>query len=265
MSGYRIAVLVPSRGRPENIERLYNVIQETAANPQDVFLAVRVDEDDPAAERYRALERQLIGAAGIGFDYGDRIRLAASWNEQAAWAADAAQVSWWGFTHLAFWGDDVVPETYGWDKLLVGAIDQYGPGWAYGRDGVWDADHWNEHPEHLVLPTAALCDLGTYRALGYVSPPGVLKHLCIDLVWRDVGVAAGALHYVPEVMLRHMHPIRGLAPYDLTYQEANEGPQAGADHNGYMIWRQTQDFQDAVQRVGTYRAEVAALGKINHG
>lgn len=260
MSGaYRIAVCVPSRGRPHNVERLYNVIQETAAEPDRVFLAVRVDEDDPARPGYEALERQLVGAAGIGFDYGDRVRLAASWNEMAAWAA---RTEGWGFTHLAFWGDDVVPETYGWDKLLTDAIDRYGPGFAYGRDGIWDGQRWPEHPEHLVLPTAALVDVGTYRALGYVSPPGVLKHLCIDVVWRDVGIAAGALHYVPEVMIRHLHRLVG-APDDATYREANEGDQAAGDHRSYTVWRGSDDFQAAVQRVGRYRAEVAALGKLN--
>ncbi len=271
MTGYRIAVLVPSRGRSENIERLYNVIQETAANPADVFLAVRVDEDDPAAERYRALDASMAGAPGLGFDYGPRVRLAASWNEMAEILTrpgpffDLAPGGGNGpFTHLAFWGDDVVPETYGWDKMFVAELEQYGPGFAYGRDGVWDNDRWGEHPEHLVLPTAALCDVGTYRALGWVSPPGVLKHLCIDMVWRDVGVAAGALHFVAGVMIRHMHPIRGLAPYDETYQQANEGQQAARDHTAYPAWRQSDDFQAAVQRLGTYRAEVAALGKINH-
>ncbi len=260
--GHRIAVLVPSRGRPENIERLYNVIQETAAEPHRVFLAVRVDEDDPARAGYQVLEQQLADAPGIGFEYGPRIRLAASWNEQAVWAAGTESR---GFTHLAFWGDDVVPETQGWDLMFVRTLEDWGPGFAYGRDGVWDSNRWDEHPEHLVLPTAALCDVGTYRALGYVSPPGVLTHLCIDMVWRDVGMAAGALHYVPGVMLRHMHPIRGLAPYDITYAEANEGTQAARDHTAYPAWRNSDEFQAAVQRVGQYRDEVAALAKINRG
>jgi hypothetical protein len=263
VTGHRIAVLVPSRGRPENIDRLYNVIQETAADPDQVVLVVRVDHDDPDNYNYRRLESTLAGAAGIVFHYGDRTRLAASWNEMAGWAAKNQ------FTHLAFWGDDVVPETYGWDKLLVATLAEYGPGFAYGRDGVWDNARWDEHPDQLVLPTAALCDVGTFETLGWVSPErsdgtAVLKHLCIDMVWRDVGMAAGGLHYVPEVMLRHMHPIRGLAPYDQTYAEANEGAQASADHRAYPIWRQSDDFQRAVQRLGTYRAEVAALDKINH-
>ncbi len=233
MSDYRLHVLVPSRGRPQNVERLLRAIAETAAAPDDVLLCVRLDDDDPVLDEYAEIDP---GSGWLYTAYGPRIRLAASWNELAEGSLRD------GATHLALWGDDNIPVTHGWDRIFCETLRDHGPGWVYGRDGVWDHTYDRDIPGHLVLPTATVMSIELYRALGWVSPPG-LTHLCIDVAWRDLGLAAGALHYRPDVFIRHLHRIAG-ARDDQTYRDANDNPeQVRGDSIAVAKWKNGRQFQ----------------------
>lgn len=237
MSG-RIAVLVPSRGRPHNIERLWATAVDAAADPDSVDLYVRLDHDDQTVHDYLA-----TGVPAHLWSIGHRNRLAASWNELAATALRDERV-----THLALWGDDVIPECTGWDDMARERTERDGPGWVYGPDGIWDHSYGQQIEGHLVLPTATIVSREIVEALGWVSPPGVLQHLCIDLVWRDLGLALGCLFYEPQMRIRHLHRLAG-APDDATYQEANDGPQASDDHRNYSRWHASTDFSAALARL----------------
>jgi hypothetical protein len=244
---YQLDVLVPSRGRPASIARLWQAIQDTAAHPERIRLLVRLDDDDPTADRY-----PLQNVDQVWYSRGPRIRLARSWNALARVAATADA------THLALWGDDNIPITQGWDRAFVDRLEQDGPGWVYGRDGIWDGQPHPEHPEHLVLPTATVMSVGLYQALGWVAPPG-LVHLCIDVAWRDLGLDAGCLFYEPGVMIRHFHRVAG-APNDATYSDANDNPeQFRADNIGIQRWAMSRDYQQDLATVREYRAVCAAL------
>lgn len=234
MSAYQLDILVPSRGRPASIARLWRAIQDTATHPERIRLRVRLDDDDPPD--YPELP--------VIYTRGPRIRLAASWNEQARQAADD------GATHLALWGDDNIPITQGWDRLLVERLDRDGPGFAYGRDGIWDGSYDTTIPRQLALPTACIMPIEVHRALGYVSPPGIV-HLCIDVAWRDLGLACDALFYESGVMIRHFHRVAG-APDDQTYRDANDNrEQHRGDNIAVTAWKVSADFERA-------RAELSA-------
>lgn len=237
---YQLDVLVPSRGRPRNILRLMSAIRDTAECPDSIRVRVRLDDDDPMAGRYRPGSE--LGGPYLITTTGSRTRLASSWNELAedAWMG--------GATHIALWGDDNIPVTKGWDRAFVDASRANGPGFYYGRDGVWDHTYDKDVPGHLVLPTATVWPIETYRALGWVAPAG-LVHLCIDLAWRDLGVATGTLHYLPDVQIRHLHRCVG-APDDQTYRDANDNSvQYAVDQNAFSAWRNGSRFTDDMQKV----------------
>jgi hypothetical protein len=236
----RLDILVPSRGRPANIVRLAQAIASTAARPGAILLRVRLDSDDDAmtARALRQVRSHDVMGVSTVITTGPRIRLAASWNELAA-EADAG-----GATHLALWGDDNIPVTPGWDEFLTGEP----VGMAYARDGVWDHTRDTTIPGHLVLPTAVVMPIEIYRALGYVAPPG-LVHLCVDVAWRDIGLATGSLIYHPEVLVRHLHRIVG-APDDQTYRDANDNDeQVRADNLAIQAWERSGDFDRAIAAV----------------
>lgn len=241
---HRIAVLVPSRGRPRNIERLHSTIMDTAADPELIDLWVRLDDDDVCVPTYLGMD---LGSQ-VRYRIGPRTKLAASWNELAEvtlsqGAGDAPR-----YTHLALWGDDVVPETQAWDKAFIARLLEDGPGYAYSRDGIWDHTFDQQVPGQLVLPTACVMSREIAEAMGYVSMPG-LVHLCIDVGWRDLGVAAGCLFYEPTVMIRHLHRLVGALDDD-TYREANDDQaQVHGDNLAYTKWRNGPEFLACLERV----------------
>lgn len=228
----RTAILVPSRGRPDNIVRLRRAISETADG--ETMLFVRVDDDDARAGDYMDIGTSI----GVHLVTGDRTRLAASWDELAMLASSGHIGE---YDQLALWGDDVIPETHGWDSKFAESLRVNGPGFAYGPDGVWDHTFDNPIPGHLVLPTATVWPIGVYLAIGTVAPPG-LTHLCIDEAWRDVGLAAGCLWYEPGISIRHLHRLVG-APDDETYREANSRAMFASDKAALARWKAGGDYQ----------------------
>lgn len=215
--------LVPSRGRPHNVERLVRACALTCS--ADTRLHFGFDVDDPRLD-------ENIAAAG-GHLYGvanPRMGLAAWTNSLAKLHPGCDVISI---------GDDMVPVTHGWDSLLLAAIGERcgGCGIVYPDDG-----------RRADIPECAVISRQIVDALGWVCPPG-LQHWYIDNVWRDIGEAAGCLAYVREVTVRHCHPnTPGGDPHDQTYADATPG--LAADLRAYQAWRLAR---------GGMRAAVAAV------
>jgi hypothetical protein len=115
MTKIRLAITVPTRGRPHNLERLAKAAKETCK--LDYEILARIDEDDKSV--YPALEK-------VRYITGPRIFFTASLNELAEIASKE------NFTHVAILGDDVLPETIGWDETMVKALPELGV--VYGSD-----------------------------------------------------------------------------------------------------------------------------------
>lgn len=104
-----ISVLCPSRGRPELLARSLKSLLDTASDPQDVEVLVRIDTDDPTSDRYW-LTLLDCGSfrmfAGESFGYtGQHIYTNA--------LAGAARGDW-----LMNWNDDALMLTEGWDEVV---------------------------------------------------------------------------------------------------------------------------------------------------
>lgn len=222
-----LAVLVPSRGRPNNLARLVQAINATKAGNVTVY--TRLDDDDVTLADYLALQLPATVTVGPRVFYG------ASLNELAKQAVSD------GATHLAMFGDDVVPETIGWDLLLIGALNGR-PGVVYGSDGL-------EHLHGPDLPTHYVTTSDVYERLGWMALP-TIRHLFLDNVARDIGQALGNFVYLPEVKLTHLHRWNGAAPDDATYREANDKIKRRLDRNAYLAWRNGDGYQQALKALG---------------
>lgn len=219
-----LAILLPTRGRPANLERFLEATIETA---DDWHLYLRLDDDDPAREEYGEV---LQGSPlNVSIYHGERTGFGPSLNELAGQADKD------GMTHVGMFGDDVLPITPGWDTRLVEALgDDLGV--AYGDDGL-RKKHAPDLPTHYVTQTEV------YRRLGYLSPPGI-RHLFLDNVARDVGRHLRNFQYVP-VSIRHLHPwVEGEQINDTTYAEGGRNPVIRADdHVAYMRWGQDRTWR----------------------
>ena len=209
----KLGILVPSRGRPGNLRRLVDAIAKTATGEYRIY--TRVDNDDPKVDEYLDIE-------GVNITRGPRILYGPSLNE--IWPLADKD----GCTHLAMFGDDVVPETVGWDKMLIDALGGR-LGVAYGSDGMENL-HVPDLPTHYVTQTAIA------RSLGWFCLP-TLAHLFADNVARELAQGLGNFQYVPDAKVTHFHRWSKKAPDDLTYQEANSHARYRHDKIAFEAWR----------------------------
>jgi hypothetical protein len=205
-------LIVTTRGRPDNWMRLSAMLAATIADDVDVWLTL--DRDDPTLWNYN-----FHGADQVHI--GGRLGHVGSLNQQARRAvADGYQI-------VGQMGDDHVPRTYGWDLCVREVLAT--PGIAYGND-LLQGEH---------LPTAVFMHSAVIQATGKFAPEG-LWHLYADNYWRDLGRAAGCLHYMPGVVIEHMHPIAAKSEWDQTYLESNASE---VDRSDARTWHDYQTMQ----------------------
>ena len=217
-----MTVIVPSRGRPENIRRLAEAWIATGAS-SGTALIVAVDEDDPQRHEYEELAPSIADFGGVLIlnTSEPRIRLGGILNYLGyAYATESLS------QYIGFMGDDHLPRTPCWDTAVSGALDDLGSGIVYGNDLL----------QGEKLPTAAFMTADIIRTLGSMCPP-TLEHLYIDNAWLELGRAMGRLRYLPDVVIEHLHPAAGKAATDQTYAEANAPDRYRRDRAAFETWR----------------------------
>ena len=230
-----LLVITPSRGRPDRLADMLRATLDLSTAETDV--AVAIDEDDIGS--YIDARARFDGEPRVKWFSGPRRTL-------TGWTNELAKFQGHGYRALASLGDDHLPRTEGWDTLLLAAIDAMGgTGIAYGDDGIFGER----------LPTAPVISADIVSALGWMCVPAV-HHMCVDVGWKDIGLGAGCLAYVPEVTIEHRHPIAAKAQWDGTYLASEAGKEA--DRAAYERWKDGGGLADAVDAVRALREARAA-------
>lgn len=201
--------VLQSRSRLHNIARFARAWKDTKASTE---VLIRIDEDDPLADGYLAMDMPAEWRLQIG----PRMPFAAMFNDIYAWMPGC---DWYGFL-----ADDIVPETIGWDRLLIDAAGWDGLG--YGDDGINGAK----------LATHFALGGNIVRAAGWLALPG-LDRLYIDTTWNDIARAKGTLRYLPDVKIPHLHFSNHGAPLDAGYRK----PGRARDRATYETWKESHD------------------------
>lgn len=223
-----LTMIVPTRGRPDNLWQLWLAFRDTIT--ADTRLVVVVDDDDPYLSAY---EHRLDWAAGdprLTLLVGPRLRLGGTLNAAAPVYAGQSRA-------VGFMGDDHRPRTVGWDRRYLDVLGELGTGLVYGNDLI----------QGEALPTQVAMSSDIVLATGYMVPPG-LVHLWIDNAWLALGRALGGIRYLPDVVVEHMHPIAGRAEWDEGYAEVNADALFEADKASFEQWRD-RDLDRWVQQI----------------
>lgn len=224
-----LAVIVPTRGRPDNIRKVISAWDFT--NAWDVAdLVLAVDADDPEFQGYLDAQDETRNP-----DTGQpllRIIVFPEWlpmvhklNAVAATLADEGQ-----HFALGFAGDDHIPQTIGWAKAYLAELKTLGTGMVYGDDGYQGK---NLSTEWAVTTNAVV-------ALGGRMIPADVEHMYCDNAIMDLFDGAGAMVYLPAVRIEHMHPIAGKAETDAQYRRVNSRDQFRKDRVAYESWKSGQ-------------------------
>lgn len=188
-----LLLLIPSRGRPQNIARLAESMDRTCR--ADTQLVVGLDDDDPELDGYLAIDRPDFMAA-----------VAPGMRRVVQWLNHLAGVHAGSASCLGHVGDDNVFETVGWDVRVIDAL---------GRVPFCFAD--DKYPGR---PTGTLCchifmRSAVVKALGYMGPPSI-RHMYVDPVWMAWGQATG-IEFLADVAIPHLHYSAGKSDFDDTY------------------------------------------------
>lgn len=222
-----LLVIVPSRGRPQNIKRLINGFQKTKTN-QNTALLIAVDEDDPELDGYLALTNDDL-PDWVSIVKSKRMRLGGTLNFYANQEASSWDI-------IGFMGDDHLPLTFGWDQRI---IDAMAPGGViYGNDLFQGPN----------LPTAVFMDSKIVSTLGYFVPRG-LVHLFFDNTWKDWGEQTGRLTYLDDIIIEHIHPHAGKGEMDERYAEVNAPEIWGPDEARYNEYRSNGEFTADIEKL----------------
>ena len=178
-----LLIIVPSRARPGNAERLLSAVHETAKLATHVHLCV--DEDDPRLGDYADLEC----GPGDRLEIGPRKGLARG-PTRSRCAGRASTVP-------GFPGDDMVPGTPHWDYFLTRAIEDLG--------GTGFSYPWGIRED---VPEAVVLSSDIVAALGWMALP-CCQHFFIDNAWADLGRGAGCLRHCRAVSVDHVQLRRG--------------------------------------------------------
>ena len=229
-----LAILVPTRGRPENIQRVIGAWDFTNAwDHADLILIA--DEDDPRYQEYvdlidpEACPVRLFSVP-LWMPMVHKLELAARQMAETYWA-------------VGFAGDDHLPQTIGWAARYLAALRELGTGMVYGDDGYQGA--------RLSTEWAMTSDV--VRALGRMVPAEV-EHMFCDNAVLELFTRAGAVRHLPEVRIEHMHPYAGKATTDAQYQRVNSREQMSRDRRTFQAWQAT-----------TLASQVAAVRALRTG
>lgn len=226
-----LVIIVPTRSRPEAVPRVVAAWHATRAFDDGAELLFVVDEDDPEYMRYCSEIDAAHDSEAVGLAHAPAI----GWTSVPTWrplvpklnAAALAELE----DHpdrfaLGFAGDDHLPRTPHWAARYLEALAARGAGIVFCDDGYQGEN----------IPTQWAMRAGIVRALGSMVPADV-EHLYCDNVVRDLGLAAGCLTYLADVLIEHMHPVAAKGVDDDQYQRVNSRQQYRRDRPAYRAWR----------------------------
>jgi hypothetical protein len=193
-----LLVMVPTRGRRAQCERLLQSYQDTVtlAGTEMVFISDGDDQDTYEGMGWEPATHAVIGP---------RLPFSGKLNSVAAVAAG-------GYDVLMWVGNDHVFRTPGWDGIMLAALhDMGGSGWVYPDDR-----------RRADVPEIWMCSSDVVRALGWFANPSC-SHYYTDNSVAELGRRAGLIRYCPQAVIEHLHySVCKDTEYDALYKEAEE-------------------------------------------
>lgn len=211
-----ISIVFPTRGRPDNIRRLFQSVQNTASVKPDIVLYI--DADDEASV---LVAREL----SLSYFQGPRQMLAQSYN--AAMKLAQGDI-------IMFGADDIVFREKDWDIKVEAEFAKFNDriAFVYGNDGGRSDE----------LGTHGFLHRNWINTVGYLLPP-YFETWYVDNWITDVARALERRIYLPYVIAEHMHPCWGKAPNDSTYAEAEKKQSADTARWGSLIGKRNEDVE----------------------
>lgn len=184
MISTRFSFLIPTRGNPTGLAKLFRSIRETTDRPDELEVVLAIDEDDAES---RAVEEP-----------GLRIRRVISPPKQTMGALNSACYQAASGRFVMVMNDDVVLRTPGWDRLVASALAPF-------RDDI-ALVHVNDLLFRERLCTFPMVSRRACEAVG-LCPTGYRRYKIDDHIYDIYSMLAYLGHrrilYLPDVVFEH--------------------------------------------------------------
>lgn len=215
----KISLLVPTRGRPMNMHRVWTSALSTANNKEDLEIIFYIDDDDSESiEKFDSMKNNQVKAV-----FGNRICLSQCWNK--ALEASSGDILWHG-------GDDNIFRTKGWDDIVRNEFNKYEDKmvFVFGRDGINDG----------CLGTHGFLHRNWVDVAGYFCPPYFVSDYN-DTWFNDVFNDVGRRIFNDNFYIEHCHWLNHKATIDKTHAERLERHKKEDVDNLYLNLRHKRD------------------------
>jgi hypothetical protein len=234
----KIVILTPTRGRPSGLKRLYDSVTATISGKHQIIFAYYVDNDDETLTAYKELILPTHPNVNIVRYYGERQIIAKAFNYMAQRLTS-------GSMYFMNGADDMVFDTVGWDDILYQRLAAHPYALYYFDDGI----------QHEGLATFAVVSQHWITQMGYFFPENI-RHNYIDTYIYDVARRAGALVYIPEVKLKHLHFTINNTLYDKTYADAERHWGVDAEAYNNSTDKRIAEAQRIRERIDDWMSQV---------
>jgi glycosyltransferase involved in cell wall biosynthesis len=198
-----ISLLVPTRGRPANVERFIRSVGDTAHDLTQVEIVFRADDDDATVIELQKILFLIPKGLAVKLVIGKRLVLSDAWNACCEVAIGDI---------LGFFADDIIFRTPDWDLFVREAFAAIPDGIAFVH-GLNGEPWYNER-----FGTHGWLSRRWVDTIGRFFPP-YFGGDCCDTWINNIAEGIGRRVYLPEVFTEHMHPLVGKALFDPTYLE----------------------------------------------
>lgn len=223
----RLAVVVPTRSRPHNIQPIVEAWWKTGAfDAADLWF--EYDYDDVEYGKYAQILGTMAEVKAISMP---------EWQPLVPKLNSAAYslARYHEYPLVAFMGDDHIPRTQRWAHMLIENHMTSDKLIWYGQDGY----------QNEKLPTWWSMDARVILALKRMVPAAV-QHLFCDNAVLELGKAADSIGYDERILIEHMHPLLGKAKGDAQYERVNRRQQYARDGEAFRAW-----VRDGLERDAT--------------
>lgn len=182
----KIALLCPTRGRPQQVYRMIQSVARTTTTP--VMVSLYLSADDPALPEYNKLNLTL--------DDDTISMVGPSSTTVHAWNTLAADLLLKDVKLFMLAADDIIFETPGWDEALIKHYE--------GLENKIHVYHLRDSRDPTGTPHP-IVTREYIDAMGYMLPP-IFLHWYVDTWTVAIARANGVSSHLDQFMLTHDKP-----------------------------------------------------------
>ena len=195
-----ISILLPTRGRPEQAERLLKSVAETTSTPNRIEVILYVDEDDSASHAIQCDELSIIKIIGPRLPMGGL--------NTACFERSTGDI-------VVPLNDDMVLRTSGWHERVDEIHERF-------DDRVYLAYPNDLHTGELLCSTPILsrrtCEI-LVRPFPEAYQGGFIDYHLMDIFKRLEVLGENRIIYLGDVVIEHLHYQYGKSKVDATYEQ----------------------------------------------